>query len=229
MRFAIALALALVAGCDKPPARFVEPRTQLRFVFIPAGEFTMGDGADRHRVRIAQPFYMSESEVTQQQWMAVMGSNPSWFVIAGPDAPVERVSWYEARDFVRRLSASGTGRYRLPTEAEWEYACRAGTTTAYAFGDRITKRDANFDGHATMPVESFRPNRWGLYDMHGNVWEWCADDDCPYGKRCTSPYKIIRGGSWYFGADSARSALRYRHEPNLRGVSIGFRVVREVD
>jgi formylglycine-generating enzyme required for sulfatase activity len=203
-----------------------------------------------HRVVISHPFYLSETEITQRQWLAVMKNNPSWFKVAGLDSPVENVSWNEIQEFLERLSVTRSGRYRLPTEAEWEYACRAGTTTPYNVGERILTSQANFDeayappGPSTgsprgapVPVRSFQPNRWGLYDMHGNVWEWCADEYCAYGSaettdpfnRCESPYKVIRGGSWYFGADSARSALRYTHEPQLRGFSIGFRVVREAD
>lgn len=224
IRTTIALASALVfAG--------------MQFVHIPAGEFVMGSterpDETPHRVVISRPFLMSATEVTQAQWMAVMGSNPSNF--RDPKRPVERVSWYEVQDFLRRLNARGDGRYRLPTEAEWEYACRAGTKSEYAFGDRLTTKEANYDGTRTMPVASYSPNRWGLYDMHGNVWEWCADEYCPYPKasvrdpfnRCGSQYKVIRGGSFYFGDDSARSALRYTHEPQLRGFSIGFRVIRE--
>jgi formylglycine-generating enzyme required for sulfatase activity len=218
----------------------------MKFVLVPAGQFTMGSAPGEpgrqqderpHRVVLSEPFYLAETEVTQRQWLAVMGNNPSHFRAAGLDAPVESVTWFEAQTFLQRLSAAGQGRFRLPTEAEWEYACRAGTTTAYAFGDRLSVEQASYDGQSTLKVGSFPPNRWGLYDLHGNVWEWCADEYCPYPatavrdpvNRCRSPYKVIRGGSWYFGADSARSALRYTHEPKLRGFSIGFRVVREQD
>jgi sulfatase modifying factor 1 len=174
---------------------------------------------------------MSSTEVTQEQWTAVMGSNPSHF--HGRDLPVESVTWFEVQEFLRRLNASNEGQFRLPTEAEWEYACRAGSTGSYSFGEKLSTTMANYDGRAPKPVASFPANAWGLYDMHGNVWEWCADEYCPYPssevsdpfQACGSPYKVIRGGSWYFGADSARSALRYTHEPELRGFSIGFRVV----
>lgn len=207
------------------------------FVRIPAGEFVMGSrerpDETPHRVIISRPFLMSATEVTQAEWLRVMGSNPSNF--RDPRRPVERVSWNEVQEFLRRLNARSRFHYRLPTEAEWEYACRAGTKTEYAFGDRISKQQANFDGSRTMRAGSFPPNRWGLYDMHGNVWEWCADEYCPYPSgtvrdpvnRCGSKFKVIRGGSFYFGADSARSALRYTHEPQLRGFSIGFRLVRD--
>jgi formylglycine-generating enzyme len=146
----------------------------------------------------------------------------------------ERISWFEAQEFLRRLNARHEGRFRLPTEAQWEYACRAGTQSSYGFGQRLSTEDANYDGRyplpgqragyyrtRTLPVASFRPNSWGFYDMHGNVWEWCADEYCRYPssdvvdpkEKCGSRYKVIRGGSWYFGDDSARSALRFSHEP----------------
>jgi len=186
-----------------------------------------------HGVTLTKPFYMSATEVTQEQWAAVMGSNPSHF--QRRNLPVESVTWFEAQEFLRRLNASNEGHFRLPTEAEWEYACRAGSTGSYSFGEHLSASVANCDGRAPKPVASFPANAWGLYDMHGNVWEWCADEYCPYSSSevtdpfqvCGSPYKVIRGGSWYCGADSARSALRYTHEPRLRGFSIGFRVVRE--
>ena len=214
MRLFAAL-LALAAACT--------PEPDMKFVRIPKGELLRGS----HRVTISKPFRMSATEVTQRQWLAVMGTNPSHF--RNLDAPVEQVTWNEVQEFLRR---TGT---RLPTEAEWEYACRAGTTTAYSTGDTLAPDDANYDRKSTIPVASFQPNAWGLYDMHGNVWEWCADEYCPYPdtavrdpfQRCGSPYKVIRGGSWHFGPDSAASALRYTHEPHLRGFSIGFRVVRD--
>jgi formylglycine-generating enzyme required for sulfatase activity len=188
-----------------------------------------GHRSDETSHRVTLPaFYMSATEVTQGQWVRVMHTNPSHFLASGRNAPVESVTWLEVQEFLRRLNARGEGRYRLPTEEEWEYACRAGTRTAYAFGKRLSTKDANFDGKSTTQVGSYRPNPWGLYDMHGNVWEWCATEYCPYPKpACGSRYKVIRGGRWYFGADSARSALRYTHEPQLRGFSIGFRVVRD--
>ena len=229
------LLLLLTASCGRET--FVEPHTKMRFVLVPAGTFTMGSTVRPdevpHRVRISRPFFIGETEVTQREWVAVMGANPSAYKAA--DAPVERVTWLDVQEFLRRLNARGGGPFRLPTEAEWEYACRAGNTSEYNTGARLDKADANYDGEHPLPVRSFDPNAWGLYDMHGNVWEWCADEYCPYPRsdavdpfnRCNSPYKVIRGGSWYFGADSARSALRYTHEPQLRGFSIGFRVVRE--
>lgn len=211
----------------------------MRFVLIPSGRFAMGSPANErehrrdetlHQVTLTKPFYMSATEVTQEQWVAIMGASPSHF--HGRNLPVESVTWFEVQEFLRRLNQRQGSRFRLPTEAEWEFACRAGSTGE----DQLSTKIANFDGRAPMSVASFPANAWGLYDMHGNAWEWCADEYCPYPssavsdpiQSCGSPYKVIRGGSWYFGADSARSALRYTHEPRLRGFSIGFRVVREI-
>jgi formylglycine-generating enzyme required for sulfatase activity len=218
---------------------------------VPAGRFTMGSPAGEpgreqqeraHDVTIPEPIWMGAFEVTHAQWRKVVGSDPSWF--DGEETlPVENVTWLEAQMFLRRLAALSPGsRFRLPTETEWEYACRAGTRTAYHTGSTLAEADANYarspetmtDGRP-VPVGSYSPNAWGLYDMHGNVWEWTADEHCPYSDghgagpqaSCGSPLKVIRGGSWYFGADSARCALRYTHPPVDRGFSLGFRVVRE--
>jgi formylglycine-generating enzyme required for sulfatase activity len=254
VRFTILLACFVAGAAAAAPRNecfmlqklaYVEPLTGLPFVRVPGGEFAMGSPAGEagrqpdevlHRVRLS-PFLLSSTEVTQAQWTKVMGNNPSSFRDAGADAPVEGVTWNDVQDFLSRLNARGDGRFRLPTEAEWEYAARAGSTTAYAFGDHISTRQANYDGETPFRVGSFAPNAWGLYDMHGNVWEWCADEHCPYPTEavtnpvnaCGSKYKVIRGGSFHFGADSARSALRYTHEPHQRGFSIGFRVVRELE
>ncbi len=168
---------------------------ELRLAFIPAGSFQMGspsgewkrefEEGPQHRVRLTRPFYLAIHPVTQAQWQAIMGHNPSHY--KGPDRPVEKVSWVDCQELCKRLLAQ-TGRpLRLPTEAEWEYACRAGTTTPFSFGDAITTAQVNDNGdHAgqyrgeTTPVGSFPPNGWGLYDMHGNVWEWCQDGMRPY-------------------------------------------------
>lgn len=234
------------------PARWIEPLTGMAFVEIPAGTFTMGSPADeprhepqehRHAVTISRSFWMGVTEVTQAQWRCVMGTNPSHFASADGSLPVEQVTWDDVHEFLRRLTArSASHRFRLPTEAEWEFACRAGTSTAYNVGVALTRADANISPSAgtaveargqTMPVGSFRPNAWGLYDMHGNVWEWTEDDQCPYADgpatdprgACRAPLKVIRGGSWYFAADSARCALRYTHRAQDRGFSLGFRAV----
>jgi formylglycine-generating enzyme required for sulfatase activity len=238
----LSFAVLLIASCRNVPHEYREPRSGIRFVLIPAGRFAMGSPANEaghrpdetlHHVTLTKPFYMAATEVTQEQWTAIMGTSPSHF--HGRNLPVESVTWFEVQEFLRRLNQAGGARFRLPSEAEWEWACRARSTGAYSIGNQLSTKDANFDGRAPMPVASFPVNAWGLYDMHGNVWEWCADEYCPYPssdvsdpfQSCGSPYKVIRGGSWYFGADSARSSLRYTHEPRLRGFSIGFRVVRE--
>ena len=233
---------------QETPEIYREPATGMSFVEIPAGTFQMGSpppekdreaGEVRHTVTLSRAFFLGRNEVTQAQWKKVMGSSPSHF--AGDDLPVENVSWNEIQEFLARLEKLAPGnRFRLPTEAEWEYACRAGTTTTFAFGDQLTPREANIDEnpgarHQTLPVGSFPPNAWGLFDLHGNVWEWCADEPCAYPEKpevdpfraCGSPLKTIRGGSWLYGADSARCALRYTHAPQDRGPSLGFRVVRE--
>jgi formylglycine-generating enzyme required for sulfatase activity len=178
-------------------------------------------------VRLDRGFWMGAHEVTQAEWQDVMGANPSHF--HGDRLPVEGVSWFDVETFLERMTSRNPGnRFRLPTEAEWEYACRAGTATTYNVGDTLTTAQANIARDmadtaagqgATRPVGSYPPNAWGLYDMHGNVWEWTAD--------ATGDLKIIRGGSWYFDAASAPCGLRYTHRPQDTGFSLGFRVVRE--
>jgi formylglycine-generating enzyme required for sulfatase activity len=218
----------------------------MEFKLIPAGKFTMGsnDGSDRdkpaHQVTLTKPFKMGVHEVTQAQYEQVMKNNPSKF--KGADHPVVMVSWTDAMEFCRRLSelpaekAAGNV-YRLPTEAEWEYACRAGTTTQFSFGDDESDLgdyawyDDNSDGK-THPVGEKLPNAWGLYDMHGNVREWCQDrfGDYPSGS-VTDPsgatsgsYRVSRGGSWYGTAGYCRSAIRGRDSPSYRYGNYGFRV-----
>lgn len=195
------------------------------FVLIPAGEFQMGsdDGsADEkpvHLVRITKPFYLGKYQVTQGQWQAVMGNNPSRFK-DDPNRPVEQVSWEDTQEFLRRLSKKAGGKpYRLPTEAEWEYAARAGSTGAYCFGNDVSQLEryawhsANAEG-TTHPVGQLKANAWGLYDMHGNVWEWVSDrydgayyqqspTDDPQGPEQGSA-RSLRGGSWYNHSRRAR-------------------------
>jgi len=163
----------------------------ITFVSIPAGEFLMGsdesdpgahsDEMPQHLVRL-QSFSMSQAPITQAQWRAVamlpsvdrkLNPNPSYF--KGDNLPVERVSWHDAIEFCARLSIKTRKPITLPSEAQWEYACRAGTTTAYAFGDTLTNQMANFEGNTTTPVGTYPANAWGLHNMHGNVWEWCLD------------------------------------------------------
>lgn len=256
-------ALWIAAGGGGNPAHnqdagWVEPRTGMAFVSVPAGRFVMGSPAAEphreeqeaaHQVALTHPFWIGKFEVTQDQWQAVMGTRPSRFDRAGRDLPVENVNWLEVQAFLRQLTARTPGsRFRLPTEAEWEYACRAGTTTAFHTGGELTGAHANIDPRRPedaspaqasgrpVTVGSFPPNAWGLHDMHGNVWEWTEDPHCAYSGGpvtdprgdCAGPLRVIRGGSWRFRADSARCALRYTHRPQDRGFSLGFRVVREV-
>ncbi len=180
---------------------------------------------------------MGVYEVTQQQYEKVMGENPSWF--KGAANPVEGVPWADATEFCKRLSAKEGKTYRLPTEAEWEYACRAGTTTAYSFGDDESRLGeyAWFGGHSggkTHPVGQKKPNAWGLYDMHGNVSEWCQDcygdypnSLAPYpGGLGPAFYRAIRGGGWNSRAWSCRSVRRNGQPPKERFNCVGFRVAR---
>ena len=276
------LALAL-AGCSRPAARlWREPATGMGFVLVPAGRFRMGSEPGEagrqpdeaaHEVEITRPFYLGRYEVTQAEWVRLMGTNPSRFPRCGPRCPVETVSYDDVQVYIARLTrVSGSGRFRLPTEAEWEYACRAGTTTRYHSGEdpeTLARAGNTVDASAkkkfpqwpsiqgddgftfTAPVGRFKPNAFGLYDMHGNAWEWCADwyGDYPRGpvRDPRGPARaaarrvgdarggawgwkrVIRGGSWYFNGESCRSALRYTHAPADKGFSLGFRLVREVD
>ncbi len=229
-------------------------------VHIPAGEFLMGTPENDpskawdeipHRVRISRSFFMGKYEVTQSQYQKVMGKNPSYCArLPNPEQhPVEQVSWDDAVAFCRALTElpeeKAAGRsYRLPTEAEWEYACRAGTTTAYHFGNDSNdlSKYALFGGHkagvwATQKVGIKLPNAWGLHDMHGNVWEWCADEYGPYRveTEVVDPQgpdkgvgKVARGGSWDYGAVKCRSAQRFGGEVLTRSFTnfaFGFRVV----
>lgn len=248
---------------------------KLELVWIPSGTFMMGSPKSEkgrqideiyHRVTISKGFWMSKYEITQVQWQAVMGDNPSdfpngdnlivkkatYFVAGNPSTfrgnsnlPVDSVSFNDAQYFIKRLNRKTRMTFRLPTEAEWEYACRAGTTTAFYFGNSLTSDMANFDGrypyngskgvwrNKTTPVGSFKPNSFGLYDMHGNVWEWCRDWYGPYPSKPvidpTGPesgeYRVLRGGCWFFDAKYVRSAYRDRGYPDKRVGLLGFRLV----
>ena len=216
----------------------VTNRIGLTFVLVPPGSFMMGstnadDEQPVHQVTIGAPFYLGKYEVTQRQWVALMGSNPSEF--KGADHPVEQVSWDDAQEFIRKLNALGDGfEYRLPTEAEWEYACRAGTAGDYAGDlDALAWYENNSKGE-THPVGQKQPNKFGLYDMHGNVWEWCADmapetyqgapRDGSAWLNAGSQKRILRGGSWDHNSDHARSAYRHWFSSNHHTHGIGFRV-----
>lgn len=238
----------------------------MEFRRISAGGFMMGspssekgryDSELQYRVTLTEDYYMQTTEVTQGQWLAVMWNNPSYFK-GDPNLPVEQVSWNDVQEFIQRLNQRGEGQFRLPTEAEWEYAARAGTSSAYSFGNdaRELHHYGNFadkrvmglnntidswadhsvdDGYrTTAPVASYRPNAWGLYDMHGNVYEWVQDwsGDYPNGSS-TNPrgpgigaYRVYRGGSWYGDVSDVRSANRYYASPGESRSNLGFRLVR---
>ncbi|MDR3343665.1 MAG: SUMF1/EgtB/PvdO family nonheme iron enzyme [Treponema sp.] len=257
---------------SRPPERPIPEG----FVRIQGGTFMMGSAASeagrndddegpQHRVTVGS-FYMGKHEVTQREYAALMGTNPSRF--KGDNLPVERVSWYDAVEYCNArsrtegltlgytISGSGNNRmvtwnrnangYRLPTEAEWEYACRAGTTTPFSTGSTITTNQANYNGNypyngnvkgtyreKMTAVDSFAANAWGLYDMHGNVWEWCWDWYGNYGGGAqTDPmgassgsYRVVRGGSWNANGRYLRSAYRNYHTPSNRSHTLGFRLL----
>lgn len=237
----------------------------MRLQSIPTGEFMMGTPKSRrggrdniqHRVRITQPFYLGVYEVTQVEYEQVMGKNPSSFhALADHDTkrfPVEMVTWDAAIDFCKRLSSQAEERqaghtYRLPTEAEWEYACRAGSTTEFCYGDSLSSRQANFDGflpygkasrgpnlQRPAVVGSYPANEFGIFDMHGNVYEWCADKykkdyyqdspvNDPQGPKLGEPLRVLRGGGWNGIARLCRSADRYYDVPTRTYNDYGFRV-----
>ena len=286
-RFGLILFLVFAASAiyGEAPGE-VKKFGRIEMVFIPAGSFTMGspeseirrDNDEKQHSVTLSAFWMGQHEVTQEEYVAVMGTNPSSFK-DNPLNPVEGVSWYNAVEFCNKLSEQqglkpyyavnksrkdplnensidrikwivtingGTG-YRLPTEAEWEYACRAGTTTVFCYGNSLDSTMANFDDSyskgedrkKTLPVGSFKPNAWGLYDMHGNVWEWCFDwHDVKYYERSSvkdpvnldgGMQRVLRGGSWRsIGGSDLRSANRSWSWANAYPSYYGFRVVRSL-
>ncbi|MDG6243285.1 MAG: formylglycine-generating enzyme family protein [Methanolobus sp.] len=227
----------------------------MEFVSIPDGEFFMGSQSDEknwyrnerplHKVCIGNAFFLGRFEVTQKQWTDIMGINPSR--IKDDDRPVDKISWNEAQEFISRLNErESTDKYRLPTEAEWEYACRAGTTGRYSFGDNEAQLGeyACFGDESTgaYPVGQKRPNPWGLYDMHGNLWEWVQDryhesyegapaDGSAWEETGSNAkeFYVLRGGSWITSAVGCRSASRYYYSPNgRRSRRMGLRIVRDI-
>jgi formylglycine-generating enzyme required for sulfatase activity len=253
------------------PWREAPAQTFSNMVWIPGGTFTMGSPASepartseevQHQVTISRGFWMGKYEVTQAEYLAVMGSNPSWFP-GDLNRPVERVSWFDCTNYCAMLTTreQAAGRlpsgyaYRLPTEAEWEYACRAGTTTPFHYGSALRSGMVNFWGYCEYPpcggdlsccnnpsglylerttsVGSYAPNAWGLHDMHGNVWEWCSDRYGVYPNGSvtdpqgaqTGTFRVFRGGSYGDYAFYCRSANRFHDFPNGWYVNIGFRVV----
>jgi len=212
---------------------------KLEMVLVAAGKFKMGspasekgrsDNEKQQEVTLTKPFYMGKYEVTQEQWQAVMGKIPS--ETKGAKLPVTDVSWEDCQEFIRKLNAKTNGGYRLPSEAEWEYACRAGTTTAYSFGDNITAKDANYNIGIKIvkpvAVGNYKPNAFGLYDMHGNVWEWCEDWKAgfTYGDTDEMGYRVLRGGSFGGDGSEARSSNRFIISPSFRVNVGGFRLAR---
>ncbi len=215
---------------------------RLQMVSVPAGTFLMGapnleQGSSdvqrpQHRVRVPS-FYMGKYPITQAQYQAIVGTNPAYF--QGADRPVETVSWHDAVEFCRKLSQHTDRQYRLPSEAEWEYACRAGTTTAFYYGETINTDLANYQGEETTVVGILPANAYGLYDLHGNILEWCADkyhrnytgaptDGSVWDNEGNRNY-VLRGGSWYSKMSYCRSAFRTYYTPDYRCTYFGFRVV----
>ncbi len=256
----VALVSVSVSGFEKTYTNTLG----MTFVLIPSGTFTMGSPPEepfrgssetRHQVTISKPFYMQTTEVTVKQWHAIMGRRMLDYQEGKDNMPITRVSWFDCMKFIGRLNRMGQGSYRLPTEAEWEYAARAGTSTAYSWGDAIACDKAMYGNNSLKdnkcqlyinskrlkidqpaPVKSYASNVWGLYDMHGNVWEWCKDWYGEYGQTpVTDPsgpksgsMRIRRGGSWFKYGYSCRSANRSFGNPATRYRTTGFRLVREI-
>jgi uncharacterized protein (TIGR02996 family) len=230
---------------------------EMEMVLVPPGSFRMGSPEDepsrcedehQHTVTLTRGFWLGIHPVTQPQWQAIMGDNPSAF--PGDRRPVERTPWEDCQEFCARLRRRPGLPFRLPTEAEWEYACRAGTTTAFSFGNVVSTDRANYDGDftwndgprgidrkQTTAIGTFAANPWGLYDMHGNVWEWCEDWYGPYatgpvadplGTDSASDDRVRRGGSWYDLPRHCRSAGRHKDVPRYRLAYTGCRLALDV-
>lgn len=243
----VALASTLHAQDKKAPPKNFTNSIGMKFVWIPPGSFLMGspkeekgrhENETQHKVTLTKGFYMGVYTVTKEQWKAVMGKTPS--PLKGKkNLPVETVSWDDCQEFIKKLRGMDKKLYRLPTEAEWEYACRAGTTTPFHFGDTISSKQATFGkfkkGESplrTTPVGHFPANAWGLHDMHGNLWQWCQDwfGDYPQ-KDVVDPQgpdsggeRVLRGGSFTDLPQQLRSAFRHKYEPKGRDHVVGFRV-----
>jgi len=253
---------ALLASGVHPVGPFWTNSLGMKFAWIPAGTFLMGspereltikdrrkgEGLDefQHPVTLTKGFYLAIYPVTQACWRQVIGKIPGYQDL-GDDLPVADLTWRDCQTFLRTLSGRDGHAYRLPTEAEWEYACRAGTTTPFYFGKTISSDQANYDGNypygkgnkgtnrnKPTPVGSFPPNAWGLYDMHGSVWEWCVDRWGMFmlGEEVVDPkgpkqgeYRVLRGGSYGIAAHALRSACRERHRPSVSFPTYGFRPV----
>jgi formylglycine-generating enzyme required for sulfatase activity len=228
---------------EQPKGVWTEPVTGMRFVEVPSGSFEIGDQFDEGNkdeksgwfygdVDI-QPFWLGATEVTQAQWQAIMDSNPSQF--KGDDRPVEEVSFNDVQKFIKKLNARTGKRFRLPTEAEWEYACReGGKKVRFCNGkDEASKSGIHYTSSKTKPVASFSPNSLGLYDMSGNVWEWtCSEYKKSYDgseQECAVSAEdySLRGGSWDNGPWWVRAALRYVSYPDFRYYGVGFRLAQD--
>lgn len=213
----------------------------LEMIFIPPGKFLMGSPLSElsrktdeteHEMSITKPFYMGKYEITLEQWATVLGRDLPKSL--NPKSPVNKISWDDCQLFISKMNDEYGGGFRLPTEHEWEYACKAGTTSPYSFGEKITKTEGNFDHFATKPVGSFKPNAFGLYDMHGNVAEWCSDFYSNYpgsnneiGKNLET-YRILRGGGYNQPASNVRSSSRLSSPQNYRAVFNGMRLVKTI-
>jgi formylglycine-generating enzyme required for sulfatase activity len=280
----VAAGLTLPAAVDDKPEK-EPPKTvtvdlggdvKMEFVLIPKGKFTMGSPKDekgrrdnevQHEVEITKPLYLAKYPVTQEQYVAITGKNPSHFCKDGEGAdkvkdldtkqfPVEQVSWDDAQAFCKKLGENDKQKrkFRLPTEAEREYACRAGTTTPFYFGSKLNGKEANCNGSSflygttdkgpfkarTTKVGEYGENKWGLCDMHGNVFQWCEDYYGPYNDdlKSTDPlrsvkhsedHRVLRGGSWLYSAFDCRAARRYTLAPAYRLNYVGFRVAFRLD
>lgn len=261
IRFSSLIFVTALASFFKPvprdtpkiPAKDFTNSIGMKFVWINPGNFMMGspkeeisrkDIETQHKVTLTKGFYIGVHAVTQEEWNEVMGNNPSFFK-GEKSLPVENVSWDECQEFAKKLREKDKKPYRLPSEAEWEYACRAGTTTPFYFGQTISTDQANYDGQfaygngkngeyrkKTKPVGSFPANAWGLHDMHGNVWQWCQDSWEEYPEKgMVDPrgsekgqFRVLRGGSWFDGPVYCRSAARVRNPPGSRQRIFGCRL-----
>lgn len=223
---------------------FTDETTGIQFMSIKGGSFMMGspttekgrqaEEGPQHIVHVSD-FHMACFEVTQEQYEAIMGNNPSGLV--GKNCPVDWVSWDEAQEFIKKLNSLNNTEYRLPTESEWEYACRAHTESRYHFGDEITIEQVNYGAKISCrnsPVGAHPPNAFGLYDMHGNVFEWCEDtwhdsyvgapEDGSAWVDDSTDHKVYRGGAWNASAHFVRSAYRFHRPKNTAYYNIGFRL-----
>lgn len=245
---------SIISMDDNPDdiGTFTSPFTGMKFVLIPAGKFEMGSPSEEmdrsdaefpvHNVTIQNSFYLGRSAVTQRQWKKIMGNNPSY--CKGEDHPVEMISWKDVQEFITKLNEKeGTDKYRLPSEAEWEYACRAGTQTRCFFGEDTSKLNdyvwhAGNSGDETHIIGCKKQNPWGLYDIHGNVWEWVQDvwhdnyNGAPLDGSAwdegNSFYRVSRGCSWLCDTGFCRSASRFKRELDSCFANLGFRLLREL-